>query len=199
MSKQVMLKNVRLSYAHLENPVTFVQGEGFVVDTEAGQYSALLLIPKNSEAHKALEAAVLEVKNEAKLSGIRGAQNKLVKITDKDMLRYNDGIKDGDTKEDEVYNDNVYINAKAKLNYKPAVYDTNNNRVENTTLYSGCYVNVYVNVYNYAAASNIGCSFGLVALQFNADGEPLGGLMVDTDSIFGDKKENAPKTGGMFD
>lgn len=190
MPKDIMLKNVRLSYAHLATPVSYVQGEGFVDDPQAGVYSSVLIIPKGSDAEKTLAAAIKEVRAEALASGIRAQGNKTVKVTEKDMLRYNDGVKDGDTKEDEVYADAVYINAKAKSNYKPAVYDQQNNRVENSVLYSGCYVNVYVRVYNYMAASNLGCSYGLTALQFHAAGEPLA-KTIDTDSIFGDKKEAA--------
>lgn len=188
MPKDVMLKNVRLSYAHLVTPVTFVQGEGFVDDPQTGVYSSVLIIPKGSEAEKALKDAIKEVRAEALASGIKAQGNKTVKITDKDMVRYNDGIKDGDTKEDEVYADAIYINAKAKANFKPACYDGTNTRIDNSILYSGCYVNVYIRVYNYMAASNLGCSYGLTALQFHADGEPLG-MIIDTDSIFGDKKE----------
>lgn len=191
MAKDIILKNVRLSYAHLTTPFTFKQGEGFVEDPEAGQYSSVLIIPKGSEAEKVLMEAIADAKLEAKQSGIRGAGGKVVKVTDKDLLRYNDGVKDGDTKEDAIYEDAIYINAKAKINYKPACYDKENKRIDNSKMYSGCYVHAAIRVFNYSAASNIGCSFGLTALQFYKDGEPLGST-VDTDSIFGDKKEEAP-------
>lgn len=196
---EVKLNNVRLSYAHLDKPVSYDPTNGFQEDNEAGVYSAVLIIEKGSEAEAALNKAVEEAKGEALASGIKGAGGKLIKITTKDMPRYNDGIRDGDTKDDDTYADSVYINAKAKLAYKPAVYDKANNRIENTKLYSGCYVNVYLRVYNYSAATNMGCGFGLVALQFRADGEPLGST-TDTDSIFGEKKETATTdTDSMFD
>lgn len=199
MSKQVLLKEVRLSYAHLETPAKYIQGEGFVEDSENGNYSAVLLIEKGSEAEKKLLAAVAEVRSEALTSGIKDSNKKTVKVTQKDMLRYNDGIKDGDTKDDENYQDHIYVNAKAGAKYKPTVYDEKNSKVENTTLYSGCYVNVYLNIYNYMAASNLGSSYGLVALQFSHDGEPLSGLAVDRDSIFGDRVETPKSTANLFE
>jgi len=183
----VVLKNVRLSYAHLETPVSFDNTtKSFSVDEVAGNYSSVLIIPKGSDAEKALLKAIEEARSEALASGIRSGKSN-VKVTAKDMNRFNDGIKDGDTKDDDVYADAIYINAKAKVGYKPKVYDKANVKQEDSSiLYSGCYVNVYIRVYNYSAASNLGCSFGLTALQFHEDGEPLGNN-VDTDSIFGDK------------
>lgn len=197
MAKSVLLKDVRLSYVHLETPTSFVQGQGFIEDEEKGQYTAIVLIPKGSEAEKALMDTIAEVKSEALAQGVRDTTRKLVKLSEKDMLRYNDGVRDGDTKDMEAYEDHVYINAKAGVKYKPAVYDENNERIPNTKLYSGVYVNAYINVYNYLAATNLGCSHGLVALQFVRDGEPLGGMNVDTDSIFGEKPKD--DVSSMFD
>jgi len=201
MSKEIILRNVRLSYAHLDTPTSFIQGQGFVADPEAGVYSATLVIPKGSQAEKELLAAVTESKGEALASGIRGNAGKITKITTADIVRFNPGIKDGDTKDDDVYLGSVYVTAKAKLDRKPTAYDKDNNRIENSALYSGCYVNACVRIYNYVAASNFGCSYALVALQFFADGEPLSSN-TDTDSIFGEKKVSAsPKKddmSGMF-
>lgn len=200
MSKSVLLANVRLSYVHLETPARFEQNQGFVEDLEKGQFSALLLIPKGSEAEKLLTAAIEEMKSEALAQGIRdNGTKKIVKLTPKDMLRYNDGLKDGDAKDAEEYHSNVYINAKTGAKFKPVVYDKDNKRVGNETLYSGVYANVYVNVVNYSTAGNLGATYQLVALQWAADGEPLAKFNVDTDSIFGDKKVDNTNMAGMLD
>lgn len=188
MPKDIILPNVRLSFAHLDKPVIFVEGQGFIEDTEDGIYSSVLLIEQGSEAEKILTEAIKEVKTEAIASGIRDNTKKTVKVTEKDMLRYNEGVHDGDAKDYEGYAGQVYINAKAKAKFKPACYDKDNKRIENTEPYSGCYVNAAIRVYNYAVATNIGCGFGLTAIQFIADGERLA-MNVDTGSIFGDKKE----------
>jgi len=187
MAKEIVLRNVRLSYVHLTTPTSFDSvNRKFIEDTEAGNYTAVILIPKGSEAEAILQDTIKELKNEAVTSGIR-SQGKTHKLTDKDLLRYNDAIKDGNAKDAAEYEDVIYITGKSKAEYPPKVYDQKNVPSPASIIYSGCYANVAINVYNYMAASNIGCSYGLRAVQFAKDGEKLGGASQDTDSIFGDK------------
>lgn len=199
LQNYIKLKHVRLSYAHLSVPAKYVQGQGFVEDEETGSYTAILIITKGSENEKLLLNAIKEAKSEALAAGIK-ALGKTVKITEKDMVRYVDGIKDGDQSDDDTFAKSIYINAKAKAQYKPKCYNKENIPMDNTELYSGCYVNAYIRLYNYAVSTNLGCGYGLIALQFDAPGERLGGT-VDTDSIFGDKKviSEQKDASAMFD
>lgn len=188
MAKEFTLKNVRLSYAYLSKPVKYVQGQGNVEDETDGVYKTDLIIPKDSEAYKILMDAIKELKSEALTSGIRAAGGKTVKVANKDMARYYDGIKDGDTKEDDIYTNSIIISAKSSAEYKPQLYNEAVEREEDTRFYSGCYANVYVKAYNYQAATNLGCAFRLSMLQFAADGDRLGSSAADATSIFGAKK-----------
>lgn len=94
-----------------------------------------------------------------------------------------------------------FIRASAKLEYKPAVVDAQNNDIiESRQLYSGCYVRAALVPFAYEAKGNKGVSFGLRFVQKIRDGEPLGGGGGDPSKDFqpvGDAG-GAKSAGGIF-
>lgn len=165
---QIQLKNVRLSYANIWSPEPpFDNPDG------PKKYSAALLFSKKDKANKAaLKAAIEQAKEKGKASKWGGAI----------PARLDNGVRDGDEKTLpdgetvlEGYEGMNYINAKANEGYQPPIVNRRAIPIaDHSEVYSGCYCNVFVDVYPYASAGNKGIGFGLVGIQKVSDGEPLG-------------------------
>lgn len=165
---QIQLKNVRLSYANVWSPEPpFDNPDG------PKKYSSALLFPKNDKANK---EALLNAINEAKEKG-KGAKwgGVIPKNLDIGIRDGNDKLMpDGETVL-EGYEDMKYINAKANEGYQPPIVNRRAVPItDQSEVYSGCYCNVFVDVFPYSSAGKKGVSFGLVGIQKIADGEPLG-------------------------
>ena len=163
---------VRLSYAHIFEPAADLSGNI--------KYQATLLVPKSdTKTIKAVEDAIEEAKQLGKDSKFGG------KIPPK--LRPTDGEPYG-----EECHDHYIITAKANENRPPLVVDKNLQRIlDQTAVYSGCYVRANINFYAYNSNGNKGVACGLNGIQFVRDGEPLGGVQVTAESAFGDGFEFA--------
>lgn len=80
--------------------------------------------------------------------------------------------------------DAVFVNMKAKEEYKPGVVDQNVQPIiEPKDFYSGCYAIASTNAYWYDFKGNRGVGFGLRNLQKTREGEPLGGVSRPTDDF----------------
>ena len=155
---------VRLSYAHIFEPAADLSGNI--------KYQATLLVPKSdTKTIKAVEDAIEEAKQ----------------LGDGDGTRPTDGEPYG-----EECHDHYIITAKANENRPPLVVDKNLQRIlDQTAVYSGCYVRANINFYAYNSNGNKGVACGLNGIQFVRDGEPLGGVQVTAESAFGDGFEFA--------
>jgi hypothetical protein len=156
---ELLLKNVRLSYANIWKPRASD-------DSDKEKYSASLLIPKKDKAQiKAVLAAI----EEAKEAGKKKWGGKIPKIL-------KSALHDGDEeREDEAYEGMMYVSAKSDT--QPGIVDRNvNDILDQSEVYSGCFCNVHVNFYAYAhpkGGNGIAC--GLNHIQKVKDGEPLSG------------------------
>jgi hypothetical protein len=176
--KQVLLKNVRLSYPSLFTPRGFTDANG---KTSEPKFSATLLLGKRTHAK-----AIKQVEEATKATALEFFNGK-IPINCRFCLR------DGEEKEDKAgYGEEVmFISASNKT--RPQVVDRNPSipLVEaDGKPYAGCYVNALVSfwAYNNAAFKTKGVSANLLAVQFVNDGEPFGET-VNAEAVFSDESE----------
>lgn len=160
---RIMLKNVRLSFPALFSPKA-------IGDNDNAKYGATLLIDKSDKEnlkkiHQAVEAAVEEGKT-------KKFEGKVPRKWRNEPLR--DGDDEKDTEKYPEFEGTYFITARS--NNAPQVVD---NQVEpildQSEVYSGCYVNVTVSSFPYNFEGTKGISWGLGNVQKVKDGEPLGG------------------------
>ncbi len=165
---------VRLSYAHLTEPVAIQEGQ-------EKKYSASFIVPKNDK--KTLEKITTAIK----LATQRGIETKWGgKKPAKLKLPLRDG--DDERPEDEAYANSFFINANCKT--RPFVVDERKHEyvsIEESEehVYSGCYVYANLSFYPYDAAGNRGVACGLNGVMKAADGEPLSSR-VSAETAFAD-------------
>lgn len=194
MATRIQLKNVRLSYANIWHPVAPVNEP-----TAEPKYSVALLIDKRDK------------KNVGMLKkGIADAmEDGRAKIANVNPRKLDKGIRDGDEKfvgvdEDSIldgYEGHWYINAKAGENYPPQIVDNRRRPItDESRVYSGCYANVFVELYTYNNQGNAGVGYGLLGIQKTADGDPLGSTFSsDLFDEFEADYEDEDDIGGQFD
>ena len=158
-STKVVTGKVRLSYAHVWEPVS--------INDSKPKYSVSIIIPKSDkETVKRINAAVDAAIEEgiAKFGG---------KKPNKAALKL--PLRDGDTeRDDEVYKNAYFVNANSTT--APQIVDRAVNPIlDREEVYSGCYARVSINFYAYNTNGNKGIACGLGNIQKIADGEPLGG------------------------
>ena len=169
----VVLTNVRLSYAHLDQPHSQNGGEA--------KFSAVILSPKSNAQNRAnIDSAIRYAteKARAKYGAAFPAQPK-VSVHDGDGVRPSDGQPFGP----ECKGCWVFT---ASSKQRPTVVDVNLQPIlDSTELYSGIYANVGVTFFGYNAPQNKGIGVALDNVQKIADGEPLGGARASADDDFG--------------
>ena len=158
-STKVVTGKVRLSYAHVWEPVS--------INDSKPKYSVSIIIPKSDkETVKKINAAVDAAIEDgiAKFGG---------KKPNKAALKL--PLRDGDTeRDDEVYKNAYFVNANSTT--APQIVDRAVNPIlDREEVYSGCYARVSINFYAYNTNGNKGIACGLGNIQKIADGEPLGG------------------------
>lgn len=161
-SKQITLKNVRLSYPNLFQAKSFVNADGKPTEPK---FSAVFLLDKkkHSDAIKKIEAEV--------------EKTALEFFKKKVPLKHNP-LRDGVEKEDkDGYGPEVmFVSASSKR--RPQVVDRNPQipLVETDGRpYAGCYVNAVVSFWAFDhKLGGKGVSVNLLAIQFVRDGEPFG-------------------------
>lgn len=156
---KVVFGPVRLSYTHLFSKYA---PDG---DTTNGKYMTSVIIPKEEkETIKAINAAIEAAKKAAIASKWGGKEPKKLDLP----------LRDGDDKEDEVYEGAYYINAKSST--RPGIVDKHKSPiVDEDEIYSGVWAIVSVTFYGYDVSGNRGIACGLNNVMKFKDGERLGG------------------------
>lgn len=170
MSVRIMLKNVRLSYAHVWEPQAPINGGD-------PKYATSIIIPKSDTATlKMIEEKIselLKTEGAAKFGG---------KVPPLGSLKL--PLRDGDTeRDDEAYRDAMFLNASSKT--RPGIVDQNVEPIlDRDEVYSGVYANVSMELYIFNVNGNRGVACGLGNIQKVRDGEALGGGAIKAESEF---------------
>lgn len=163
MSKQITLKNVRLSFPSLFQAKSFTGSDGKPTEPK---FQAVFLLDKKQHA-KVIEQIEAQTDATAK----EFFDGKLPKLKHRP-------VRDGEDKEDkDGYGPDVaFISASSKR--RPQVVDRNPSMplVEaDNRPYAGCYVNAVISLwaFNHKLGGK-GVSANLLAVQFLKDGDPFG-------------------------
>ena len=170
----LMLKNVRISYPDLFVKKAYMDG--------TPKYSASFLIEKGSEQEKAVKAEIMKV---AKNEFGEHAENILKKTqkTDRRLLKDGNDKTNDNGEVAEGYEDMLYIKGSNKGTIRVVNRDRSELFDDTGIIYSGCYVNVQLDVWaqNNDFGKFINCK--LLAVQYWAEGERLGGSAGDAADI----------------
>lgn len=166
---KVIIGPCRLSYTHVfekYNP------DG---DSKNAKYMTNVLIPKSE---KETVNAVKQAIEAAKAAGI------VSKWGGKEPKKLDMPLRDGDDKDDEVYANTLYVNAKSST--RPGIVDRNKAPiVDEEEIYSGVWAIVSLTFYPYDTTGNRGVACGLNNIMKFKDDEKLGGR-VSAESDFAD-------------
>lgn len=164
---KVVFGPCRLSYTHVFNKFS-PDGDG------EGKFMTNILIPKSEKKTiESIKKAIEAAKKAAIVAKWGGKEPKKLDLP----------LRDGDDKEDEVYEDHFYLNAKS--NTRPGVVDKKCVPiVDEEEVYSGVWAVVSVTFYGYDVSGNRGVACGLNNIMKYKDDEHLGGR-VSAESDFG--------------
>lgn len=181
LSSKAKIKNVRLSFCYLLEPV------GFTEDDSQKRYRTDIIIPKsNKEAvasiKTALENAIINAENG---NLFNGKNVKAIATSGK----WHSALKDGDVErpDDESYKDAYFLSAWAAESNPPVIFDRNKNKITKDSedagdkVYSGVYGTALVSffAYNYKGQCGTGTIInGFVTYQ---KGERLSGVDVESE------------------
>lgn len=159
-STKVVTGLVRLSYAHIWEPVAIEEGA-------EKKYSVSIIIPKDDKVTlNKIKRAIEAAKEQGKTSKFQGK----IPANLKTPLR--DG--DVDRPEDEAYANSYFINCSAKT--KPGIVDKNRSPIlSQDEVYSGCYGHVSITFYPFNTSGSKGIAAGLNHIMKVKDGDSLGG------------------------
>lgn len=148
---KVIFGPCRLSYTHVFEKYTPEDGG-------EGKYMTNVLIPKSEK--KTIEA-IKKAIEAAKKAAI------VAKWGGKEPKKLDMALRDGDEKDDEVYEDHYYVNAKS--NTRPGVVDRKKVPiVDEEEVYSGVWAIVSVTFYGYDVSGNKGVACGLNNIMFQS-------------------------------
>lgn len=166
---KVVFGPCRLSYTHVFNKYN---PNG---DTADGKYMTNVLIPKGEkETIKALQDAIEAAKKAGIVSKWGGKEPKKLDMP----------LRDGNEKDDENYEDCLFVNAKS--NTRPGIVDKNRVPiVDEEEVYSGVWAIVSVSFFAYDKNGNKGVACGLNNIMKFKDDERFGGR-VSAESDFAD-------------
>jgi hypothetical protein len=166
---KVVFGPCRLSYTHVFNKYN-PDDSG-----EDGKYMTNVLIPKTeTETIEAIKGAIETAKKQAIVSKWGGKEPKKLDMP----------LRDGDEKDDDVYADHFYVNAKS--NTRPGIVDKDLTPiVDEEEIYSGVWAYVSVTFYGYDVSGNRGIACGLNNIKKFKDDDKLGGR-VSAESDFAD-------------
>lgn len=171
LETKVILKNVRLSYAHLFEPRAM---EG----SDEKKYSCVALISKtDTDSIERLRAGVANAIKNANLQrlSVQAALDKLVH--------------DGDERDSESYKGMWYVNAKTDK--KPNVCKVSGDGksllpvTDEEEVYSGCFAMMSFNLHAYNRNGNMGVGAYIRSVCKTADGERLSGGVANASDDFG--------------
>lgn len=163
VATKVLTGKVRLSFVHIFQPR---QMPG---STDA-KYQATLLIPKSDkETLNKIKSAI-----EAARLNSAGLFNGKIPASLKNTLKDGDAPKEDGSEMGAECKGHYVITVSSKT--KPIIVDRQNNEIiDSTEVYSGCYARCEINFFAYKSNGNMGITAGLNGVQKLADGEPLGG------------------------
>lgn len=166
---KVVFGPCRLSYTHVFNKYN---PDG---DTADGKYMTNVLIPKGEkETIKALEDAIEAAKKAGIVSKWGGKEPKKLDMP----------LRDGNEKDDENYEDCLFVNAKSST--RPGIVDKNRvPTVDEEEVYSGVWAIISVSFFAYDKNGNKGVACGLNNIMKFKDDERFGGR-VSAESDFAD-------------
>lgn len=162
---KLALTNVMVSFPNVFKPTSFEEGQ-------TKKYSAVFMIPKDSDAIGVVQGVVDDLKKE----------NKVTKALPNDNIFF----VDGDETDREEYAGHYIV--KAKNVKRPTVVNRDKSPLteEDGLIYGGCIVNAVLDPYYYKHAS--GKQFilaSLKALQYVEEGTPFGDAPTSAD-VFDD-------------
>lgn len=177
VNNRIILKNVRLSYANLFEPRPV--GEG---DNAKLKYSTALIIPYDHPQVEKLKE-IIDALGKSKFgSGWAAVKRKRNPLRDP-MKEYKqartEAEEEGDDpneipKPDESVRDAYTLNVSSDR--KPQIVDKSLQPIlDDSEIYSGCYVNISLGGFSYDRPDNKGVGFGLNNVQLIKQGERLGG------------------------
>lgn len=179
ISNRAVKAKGRLSYPNLFTPRA-------INDQGAPKYSATLLIPKSDTATVARVQAAIDaaVKDGTDRHIFKGAVDP--SRSKYPPLRDGDSPKDDGTPRGDEFAGHWFISAKAPGNKpRPAVVDANVQPVmDESEIYAGCYVYMFVEFYAYENSGNKGIAAALRGVQFVEDGDRLGGEPLEAEDMF---------------
>lgn len=153
----------RLSYVHLDAPWSAAEGN-------EKKYQLVCIVDKTDQATvKLLSEAMKTAIEEGITKCWKGRKPAGIEAPDKLPVR------DGDTykADDEAFSGKLFFNAKSKS--AVAVLGLDQQPIEVSNVYSGCYALVSVNFFPYSSGGGNGIAAGLNAVLKLGDGERLGG------------------------
>lgn len=160
---------VRLSYANVWEPKPY--------KNQPPKYSCSLIIPKSdTKTVNKIREAIREMLADQDIINKLGGKTKNIRTP----------LRDGDVdrEEDAAYANSFFINASADENHPPRIVDRDKNEIlDRSEVYSGCYVQVVLNLFPYNQEGNRGIGCGLAGIRKLADGEPLSGTVVSDDDF----------------
>lgn len=174
---KLMIQNARVSFANglftataLEEGQTKKFGADFIIDDKT---TVLEVRADGSKVKTTLKAAELAVANEAK----KGKGQEWLDDLEASKKSYRNGNK-RKNKSGEVYEGyegRWYVTAKNAT--RPTLLDKGRQPVteEDGVIYSGCYVNVSMDLYANTVPKRQGVFAGLKGVQFAGDGDSFGG------------------------
>lgn len=156
---KVVFGPCRLSYTHLFNKFA---PKG---DTAGAKFMTNVLIPAGeTETLNAIKKAIENAKTQGITSKWGGKEPKKLDLP----------LRDGNDKDDEVYADKFYLNAKSST--RPGIVDRNKVAiVDEEEVYSGMWAVVSVTFYPYDTNGNRGVACGLNNVMKFKDDEKFGG------------------------
>lgn len=183
---EVILKDVRLSFAHLHEPSK--GGKNKEGETVKGSYQARFLMEKGTPGTKANQEKIKKAAHDAKAKEWGENEAKWPKLKpDRVCLR------DGDLEDWDGYEGCLYLAASS--NRKPQII-TNRKSKDNKWIeaapggagdpYSGCHVNALVRLWVQDNEHGKRLNASIEVVQFLRDGQPFGAAPVDPNEKFGD-------------
>jgi len=166
---KVVFGPCRLSYTHVFNKYNPDGPEA------EGKFMTNVLIPKTEkETIEAIKKAVEEAKKQGIVNKWGGKEPKKLDMP----------LRDGDEKDDENYENHLFLNAKS--NTRPGIVDKNKVPiVDEEEVYSGVWAIVSVTFFAYDKNGNRGIACGLNNIMKFKDDDRFGGR-VSAESDFGD-------------
>lgn len=176
-TNRIMLKDVRISYANLFEPRPV--GEG---DNAKLKYSTAIIVPYNHPQIEQLKK-LIEMLGKSKFgsnwAAVKRKRNPLRDPWKEYKAARKEAEDEGDDpneieKPDEHLKDCFVINSSSER--KPQIVDKSLSPIlDDSEIFSGCYVNISLGGYAYDRPDNKGVGFGLNNIQLLRQGARLGG------------------------